>query len=38
METLPGYDAWKLASPPEEEDFCRVCGKDRECRCDEVDE
>ncbi len=28
METLPGYDAWKLATPPhyEDEDFCPECG------------
>jgi len=31
MESLPGYDAWKLATPPEYE---RECSCDEECACD----
>jgi hypothetical protein len=41
--TLPGYDAWKLATPPEYEqpDSCSRCGEDFTedglCSCGDAD-
>lgn len=34
--SLPGYDAWKLATPPEHEADCE-CPLDEECRCHDRD-
>ena len=41
METLPGYDAWKTASPDddqiEDEPECQCCCCTGECRQGEAD-